>query len=184
MVYASRSLTSTEQCYAQIEEEALVLTWACERFEGYLLGMQSHLHTDHKPLLSILSSKSLDTRHARVQWFHMRLTRYQFSIYHVPGPPHCRYSVVGTHISEKPNDDRLRQQLDNVVHLDTKSLPIMEEVSCKSPECRMKMQCTRNSKVKGLVKLYRQVSPEICKQDGLLTRTISSSFHLSCDRRS
>ena len=61
LVYASRSLTPTEQHYAQIEKEALAPTWACERFAEYLLGKLFHLHTDHKPLIPILSSKSLDT---------------------------------------------------------------------------------------------------------------------------
>ena len=37
--YASRSLTPTEQCYAQIEKEALAVTWACEQFGEYLIGM-------------------------------------------------------------------------------------------------------------------------------------------------
>ena len=30
--YASRSVTSTEQRYAQVEKEALTCTWACEEF--------------------------------------------------------------------------------------------------------------------------------------------------------
>ena len=36
LAYISRSLSPTEQRYAQIEKEALALTWACKRFADYL----------------------------------------------------------------------------------------------------------------------------------------------------
>ena len=41
-----RSLTPTEQQYSQIEKEALGLTWACEHFSEYLLGINFQLETD------------------------------------------------------------------------------------------------------------------------------------------
>ena len=50
VAYISRSMTPTEQRYAQIEKEALAFTWACERLSDYLIGMKFHIHTDHKPL--------------------------------------------------------------------------------------------------------------------------------------
>ena len=37
--YASRSLTSTEQRYAQVEKKALAVTWCCEKFADFLIGM-------------------------------------------------------------------------------------------------------------------------------------------------
>eukprot|EP00731_Ephydatia_muelleri_P017556 Em0010g654a len=58
--YASRSLTPTEQKYAQIKKEALGVTWACERFRDFLTGLQFQIETDHKPLVPLLGSKNLE----------------------------------------------------------------------------------------------------------------------------
>ncbi len=52
--------------YAQIEKEALALTWASERFSDYLLGLTFHIDTDHKPLVPLFSSKQLDELTLRV----------------------------------------------------------------------------------------------------------------------
>lgn len=85
IAYASRALTPTESKYAQIEKEALALTYACERFQEYLIGKPFHLHTDHKPLVPIFSTKSLEELPLRVQRFRLRLLRFQFTISHIPG---------------------------------------------------------------------------------------------------
>ena len=50
VAYASKSLQDHEKRYAQIEKEALAVTWACERFNDYILGLDITLETDHKPL--------------------------------------------------------------------------------------------------------------------------------------
>ena len=81
--YISRALTDTEQRYAQIEKEALGITWACERFQDYLIGMRFHIETDHKLLIPLFSSKPLNELPIRVQRFRLRLMRYDFSISHV-----------------------------------------------------------------------------------------------------
>ena len=80
--YVSRTLTETEQRYAQIEKEALSVTWACERFQDYLIGMKFKLETDHKPLVP---PKALDSVPVRVQRFRLRLMRFDFTVTHVPG---------------------------------------------------------------------------------------------------
>ena len=41
-------MTETEQRYAQVEKEALAVTWACERLSDYLIGKNFHIETDHK----------------------------------------------------------------------------------------------------------------------------------------
>ena len=78
-------MTSTEQRYAQIDKEALAITWACDRFSDYLIGLQFHVETDHKPLVPLLSVKRLDELPLHVQRFRMRMLWYHFTIFHVPG---------------------------------------------------------------------------------------------------
>lgn len=85
VAYASRALSDTEQRYAQIEKEALATTWACERFAEFLIGKAFHIETDHKPLVPLLGSKSLDELPPRIQRLRMRLMRFSYTISHVPG---------------------------------------------------------------------------------------------------
>ena len=61
------------------------VTWACERFQDYLIGLHFTVETDHKPLVPLLSAKTLDQLPVRVQWFQLRMTHFDYSITHVPG---------------------------------------------------------------------------------------------------
>ena len=85
MAYASRAMTETDTRYAQIEKEALGITWACEKFSTYILGKHTSIETDHKPLVPILSNKNLDNLPPRVLCFRLRLMRFSYSITNVAG---------------------------------------------------------------------------------------------------
>ena len=89
IAFISRSLTDTEKRYAQIEKEALALTWASERFQDYLIGLHYTIETDHKPLVPLLSTKNLEELPIRVQRFRLRLMRFTYTIVHVPGKNLC-----------------------------------------------------------------------------------------------
>ena len=66
MAFSSRSLSETETRYAQIEKEALALTWAAEKFAEYVLSKVIVLETDHKPLVPLLGQKSPDLLPPRI----------------------------------------------------------------------------------------------------------------------
>ena len=85
VAYNSRALSDVERRYAQIEKEALAVTWACERLSDLLIGKTFHLKTDLKPLIPLLSTKDLDTLPPRIQRFRMRLMRFHHTIEHIPG---------------------------------------------------------------------------------------------------
>ena len=54
IAYASKSLTTTQQAYVQVEKEALALVFGCEKFQLYLYGRNFVAETDHKPLEIII----------------------------------------------------------------------------------------------------------------------------------
>ena len=85
VAYASHSVTQTERRYAQIEKEALAITWACQRFSDYVLGRKFTIESDHKPLIPILNTKNLDSLPPRVIRFHLRLAKFDYVVKHVPG---------------------------------------------------------------------------------------------------
>ena len=55
--YSTRSLTSAEQNYTQIEKEMLANIVGYEKFDQYIYGRKAFVETDHKPLVSITSSQ-------------------------------------------------------------------------------------------------------------------------------
>ena len=51
--YASRSLTSAEKHYVQIEKELLAIVYGCTKFHQFVYGKRARVQTDHK-LLEVL----------------------------------------------------------------------------------------------------------------------------------
>ena len=85
VAYSSKSLTPTEQRYAQIEKECLAIVKAFNRFDQWLLGKSDiTVHTDHQPLQSIFH-KDLASAPKRLQQMMLFLQRYKFTVAYMKG---------------------------------------------------------------------------------------------------
>ena len=118
-----------ERRYAQIEKEALAFTWACERLADYLVGMEFHIQTDHKPLVTLFSSKQLEELPLRVQRFRMRMMRFQYTTSHVPGKDLIIVDTLSRAPVSTPSvvDDALQQETMLYVNSVIQSLTASEE---------------------------------------------------------
>ena len=125
VAYASRLLSATETRYAQIEKEALAVTWARSKFSNYILGRPFLIETDHKPLIPILSTKHLDDLPPRVLRFRLRLTRFSYSITYVPGK--LLYTADTLSRAPQPTQDaELQEEAESFVEAITKALPVSD----------------------------------------------------------
>ena len=82
IAFASRTLSSAERNYSQIEREALACIFGVKRFHQYLYGRKFILHTDHKPLLTLFSSsRGIPSQvSARIQRWALTMAAYEYDI--------------------------------------------------------------------------------------------------------
>ena len=86
VAFASRTLTETEQRYAQIEKECLAITFGAHKFSQYILRREKiGVETDNKLLESIFT-KSLLKAPSRLQRMLLRLQRFNLDVRYKPGP--------------------------------------------------------------------------------------------------
>ena len=123
IAYASRSLSVTEQNYAQIEKELLAIIFACDKFHHYIYGFHITIRSDHKPLESIMK-KPLHQISPRLQRMLLKLQKYELTVRYTRGKDmHVADTLSRAFINVQ---DENFDETELAVHTLTNNLPISE----------------------------------------------------------
>ena len=80
--YHSCPLTSTQQCYSNMEREAYALVNGVEHFHHYVFGKPFEVHTDHQPLVQ-LNIRPLAELTPKLQHLFLRVNQYKYTVKYV-----------------------------------------------------------------------------------------------------
>lgn len=98
IAYASRSLSETEQRYAQIEKELLAIIFSCRKFHHYIYGREVIIKTDHKPLIGLMEKEIYKIPSGKLQRMCLRLLNYNVKLEYLPG----KYMYIADYLSRNP----------------------------------------------------------------------------------
>ena len=125
VAYASRSLTKTEQNYAQIEKETMAIVFGTQRFHDYIYGKHFTVESDHKPLQPIFS-KPIANAPPRIQRFRLKLQKYDMTIQFTPGRNlPVADALSRAYLPQLPEDEL---NLESQVHMVLSNLPISDKM--------------------------------------------------------
>ncbi|KAK3744267.1 hypothetical protein QZH41_019938, partial [Actinostola sp. cb2023] len=166
IAFASRTLSSSEKNYGQIEKEALSLVYGVKKFHQYLYGRKFIMETDHKPLLTILGPKNTvpTLAAARLQRWALILSSYQYDVKFRNTEAHANADAL----SRLPVDHAETSQESEIFHFnyvnDLTELP--ETFRMLHERIRSCHECCSLSKMDGLTSLHED-HPGICRMKAL-----------------
>ena len=124
--YPSQSPKPCEIQYAQIEKEVLAIVYGCEKFNQYIYCREIIIHTDHKPLETIMKKPLADTP-PRIHRLLLRLQKYQLHVKYISG----RDLIIADTLSRAPHIPKqnidLTDDIEIMIHTIVKNLPISTE---------------------------------------------------------
>ncbi|UYV76135.1 K02A2.6-like, partial [Cordylochernes scorpioides] len=173
IIFASRSLSKTEQNYAQIEKECLAIVFACERFHQYILGKcQVIVQNDHKPLLSIFK-KSILKAPQRLQRMLLRLQRYNLELEHVQGSQMHLADIFSRACIKDVRNENLKYDVYpiDIIYKEIATVNVMETLSvCSDTVLRIREETSSDPILCEVKKLILNGWPPNKNQTSMLTR--------------
>ena len=120
IVFASRSLSSTEPKYAQLDKEGLAIIYGVKKFHDYIFGKKFTITSEHKPLQHLFAENwpISQLASARIQCWALSLSAYEYTIAYKSGDQHANAdSLSRLPLPEQPA--QIEQPADIVLLLET-----------------------------------------------------------------
>ena len=127
IAYASRTLTSSEVNYSQLEKEALSIIFALKKFHSYVYGRHFSLITDHKPLVAIFNpAKAIpQMTAARLRRWTLILSAYSYDISYRSTKLHSNADALSRLPLATTKEEQGGVRFDNLFNLgQTEALPV------------------------------------------------------------
>ena len=173
IAFASRTLTASERNYSQLEKEALSLVFVVKKFHQYLYGREFILHTDHKPLTTILGPKRgiPPLAAARLQRWALQLSAHQYKIQFRPTKAHANADAL-SHLPLQSTDTKRQPETDIFTIRQIEALPItstqLKRVTGRDPILSKVLRYTKQGwpdKVEEALKPYWNRRTELTLED-------------------
>ena len=181
VAFGSKTLTSCERRYANIERELLAIVWGAQKFHTYVYGRRVIVETDHKPLESIFR-KPLNDAPPRLQRMLLKLTKYDLDVRYVPG----KQQVISDCLSRAPiSDTAPATEPEDVIGInliedlgfESSTLKRFKETSSNDETSRVVMEYvlkgwpSEKEQVDELAREYWSFKEELSVEDGLLFKS-------------
>ena len=141
------------------------MTWNCEKFRDYLLGLSKFtVETDHEPLLPLLKTKMLDELTPRMQRFHIRMMQFSFNIIYIAGKKLIVADTLSRPGSEPAANAFVDALIDSIPASDTR----LEEVRKKQRSDKICSQIMNFCKLDRWPETTKKMS--VCDNAGLYAK--------------
>jgi hypothetical protein len=183
VAYASRALTDAESRYSVCEKELLAICYAVERFEYYIYGRHTIVHSDHRPLQAIFQ-KPISASTPRLQRMLIRIARFDLEVRYKAGKTqYVSDALSRAYLPYNPTvrDVEMAEDIDVTIHSLIYELPAsnsrLDEIRRQivvCPELSQLRSCLVNSfpakAPSAEMAVYRKVATDIIDADGLLLK--------------
>ena len=138
MIYVSRTLTTAEEHYYNIERELLGVAFSMERLHNYVYGEPVRVQTDHKPLETIWK-KRIAAASPRLQRLLLMLARYEIQLEFIRGKDNSIAYALSRVDPLRPEPQDAKQMDAFQVHQITNAIPATDKTEPELPPLRIQL---------------------------------------------